>query len=191
MRKLLVPAALAVAVFAAGAMPSQASVVLNLGTFNLGNTPQTVTLARPGGAGETGTFVDDYTFTTAQAVMVTNSSVTNSFGITPGQMINGLSISLFSGSPPPASPSLETGLATLIAPGTQFGSIAPFTIPIGTYFVEIAGTVAGANDISHYGGSFSIAAVPEPATWAMMILGFLGVGFMSYRRKVRTGFRLA
>jgi len=26
-------------------------------------------------------------------------------------------------------------------------------------------------------------AVPEPATWAMMILGFMGVGFMAYRRK--------
>ena len=29
----------------------------------------------------------------------------------------------------------------------------------------------------------SIAAVPEPSTWAMMILGFAGVGFMAYRRK--------
>src|SRR6185312_2749598 len=28
-----------------------------------------------------------------------------------------------------------------------------------------------------------VSAVPEPATWAMMILGFLGVGFMAYRRK--------
>jgi hypothetical protein len=27
------------------------------------------------------------------------------------------------------------------------------------------------------------AAVPEPSTWAMMILGFAGVGFMAYRRK--------
>jgi PEP-CTERM motif len=26
-------------------------------------------------------------------------------------------------------------------------------------------------------------AVPEPATWAMMILGFMGVGFMAYRRR--------
>jgi hypothetical protein len=26
-------------------------------------------------------------------------------------------------------------------------------------------------------------AVPEPSTWAMMILGFAGVGFMAYRRK--------
>jgi PEP-CTERM motif len=29
------------------------------------------------------------------------------------------------------------------------------------------------------------AAVPEPSTWAMMLLGFAGVGFMAYRR--RTG----
>jgi hypothetical protein len=37
-----------------------------------------------------------------------------------------------------------------------------------------------------------ITAVPEPATWAMMILGFLGVGFMAYRRKSQGHhFRLA
>jgi PEP-CTERM motif len=29
------------------------------------------------------------------------------------------------------------------------------------------------------------AAVPEPATWAMMLLGFTGLGFMAYRRKSR------
>jgi hypothetical protein len=28
-------------------------------------------------------------------------------------------------------------------------------------------------------------AVPEPSTWAMMILGFCGVGFMAYRRKAK------
>ena len=27
------------------------------------------------------------------------------------------------------------------------------------------------------------AAVPEPSTWAMMLLGFCGVGFMAYRRR--------
>ena len=25
--------------------------------------------------------------------------------------------------------------------------------------------------------------VPEPSTWAMMLLGFAGIGFMAYRRK--------
>jgi hypothetical protein len=31
--------------------------------------------------------------------------------------------------------------------------------------------------------SVTISAVPEPSTWAMMILGFAGVGFMAYRRR--------
>jgi hypothetical protein len=35
------------------------------------------------------------------------------------------------------------------------------------------------------------AAVPEPSTWAMMILGFFGVGFMAYRRKSQIDLRLA
>ena len=28
-----------------------------------------------------------------------------------------------------------------------------------------------------------VTAVPEPSTWAMMILGFAGIGFIAYRRK--------
>jgi hypothetical protein len=30
-----------------------------------------------------------------------------------------------------------------------------------------------------------LAPVPEPSTWAMMLLGFIGVGFMAYRRKAK------
>jgi hypothetical protein len=33
--------------------------------------------------------------------------------------------------------------------------------------------------------SETVNAVPEPSTWAMMILGFAGVGFMAYRQKQR------
>lgn len=40
-------------------------------------------------------------------------------------------------------------------------------------------------------GDVSISAVPEASTWAMMILGFAGVGFLAYRRKAASGFRLA
>jgi hypothetical protein len=29
----------------------------------------------------------------------------------------------------------------------------------------------------------TVAAVPETSTWAMMIVGYLGVGFVTYRRK--------
>jgi hypothetical protein len=40
--------------------------------------------------------------------------------------------------------------------------------------------------------SDNISAVPEPSTWAMMILGFAGVGFMAYRRRTGSAaFRVA
>jgi hypothetical protein len=33
-------------------------------------------------------------------------------------------------------------------------------------------------------GSLTISsAIPEPSTWAMLLLGFAGIGFMAYRRK--------
>jgi hypothetical protein len=35
------------------------------------------------------------------------------------------------------------------------------------------------------------AAVPEPTTWAMLLLGFAGVGFMTYRRKDSMALRVA
>jgi len=40
-------------------------------------------------------------------------------------------------------------------------------------------------------GPGGMSSVPEPSTWAMMILGFMGVGFMAYRRKGQGHFRLA
>jgi hypothetical protein len=35
-------------------------------------------------------------------------------------------------------------------------------------------------------GNFAVAPVPEPSTWAMMLLGFAGVGFVAYRRRSET-----
>jgi hypothetical protein len=61
------------------------------------------------------------------------------------------------------------------------GTLDPTFVP-GTY--GIAGDSVTIKDIT--------AAVPEPSTWAMMILGFMGVGFMAYRRKQNDStFRLA
>jgi hypothetical protein len=51
------------------------------------------------------------------------------------------------------------------------------------------GSVEQSNSNAQYNGNYAnvaagtISAVPEPSTWAMMILGFFGVGFMAYRRK--------
>lgn len=37
-----------------------------------------------------------------------------------------------------------------------------------------------------FGGAGNVGGVPEPSTWAMMILGFCGLGYMAYRRKNST-----
>jgi hypothetical protein len=45
------------------------------------------------------------------------------------------------------------------------------------------GTVGLSVDDFFFG---AVAPVPEPSTWAMMILGFLGLGFLAYRRSGST-----
>jgi hypothetical protein len=77
------------------------------------------------------------------------------------------------------------GVTVIDAPGpTSFDTTpATYTGPSGTFsFQLVYGECCGAP------GDLSISlpltsAVPEPSTWAMMILGFAGVGFMAYRRK--------
>jgi hypothetical protein len=65
-------------------------------------------------------------------------------------------------------------------------------------FVTDGGTYTFSYDCGRFScsktdsGVYSItAAVPEPSTWAMLVLGFAGVGFMAYRRnKSQTTFRV-
>jgi hypothetical protein len=44
--------------------------------------------------------------------------------------------------------------------------------------------------VTGFAAENGISAVPEPSTWAMMILGFVGLGFMAYRRRGQVSFRL-
>jgi len=57
-------------------------------------------------------------------------------------------------------------------------------------------TVFGQNPIEQIAQSGLVTlavagAVPEPSTWAMMILGFAGLGFMAYRRKSKSALMAA
>lgn len=69
-------------------------------------------------------------------------------------------------------------------PSTVDASFGPLDVPPSQY----------SSSYLIYGGGSEIdlnvttvtqlaGGVPEPSTWAMMILGFAGVGFMAYRRK--------
>ena len=50
------------------------------------------------------------------------------------------------------------------------------------------GLIVASTGAETFGTGTLIAAVPEPSTWAMMILGFLGVGFMAYRKRTAVRF---
>lgn len=60
-------------------------------------------------------------------------------------------------------------------------------IPAGTYvgFEDLSLHQTGWTDHNYTDEQFvfTVAAVPEASTWAMMILGFAGVGLLAYRRR--------
>ena len=74
-------------------------------------------------------------------------------------------------------------LSQPVETSAEFGS---FTTNLGFHTIAIDYVEGNGSPsqltFSPIGGSLT-AGVPEPSTWAMMILGFAGVGFMAYRRK--------
>jgi PEP-CTERM motif len=75
------------------------------------------------------------------------------------------------------------GLVDDIAPGTQSSEFFYGATPASTYTFYLTNSD---------GVTTTISSVPEPSTWAMLILGFAGIGFMAYRRKNKPiMFRLA
>ncbi len=79
----------------------------------------------------------------------------------------------------------------------DFGPAQHFTYAGGSFDLAINDVTLRTSFLNHgdieaLTGTFSaVAAVPEASTWAMMILGFAGVGFMAYRRKSKPALRLA
>lgn len=74
-------------------------------------------------------------------------------------------------------------LTSLFDNGTleQWG-LSGLTLDAGQYVLDIGGTNSDTGVLS---GTITIAAVPEPGTWAMMLLGFAGIGFSMRRRPRR------
>jgi hypothetical protein len=62
--------------------------------------------------------------------------------------------------------------------------LAPFnpTVP-AIYSIDLAMTSATGSPIGSVDIQVNVGAVPEPSTWAMMVLGFAGIGAMTYRRR--------
>jgi hypothetical protein len=127
---------------------------------------------------------------------LTFSGAQNSFGLYWGSIDSYNSIAFFSGGN--ITPFLTlfgntlSAVPALGSNGNQFGPLTNAYVTFtGLSFDKIV-LASSANsfefdNISYSGLNNSIAPVPEPSTWAMMILGFTGIGFLAYRRKRNEG----
>ena len=150
--------------------------------------------------GVNGTFNDEYTFTLDQASTLTIVGITNTYagGIGAGRFIANFTGTIFSdgadGLPNTGDDVAVVGPTLATSPCgaiTNCQSLAGSGIlAAGSYYLDLTGT--GESVLANYGGSVTTIAeaVPEPASWALMILGFAGIGLMGLRQRGRK-FRLA
>jgi PEP-CTERM motif len=133
-----------------------------------------------------------YEFSIAAPTLITISESNSG----PGTLTNGI-LDLFSGTPPASSPALTSaaiGPANQPAQSALIGNPNGFSLTAGSYFFEVTGTLSGLppDRTEPFSGTYSLSpdlapGVPEPATFALMSLGLLTVGFASYRRRRSQG----
>lgn len=86
--------------------------------------------------------------------------------------------------------------------GTTYEDIQHPTAPYTQYSFNVTATGTDMFGLNFIDGnsflaldSFSVSsvtsAVPEPSTWAMIILGFAGIGFVAYRRNAKPALNMA
>ena len=89
------------------------------------------------------------------------------------------------------SPTLCWDQASSSVNGVQIftgDSVGDTVINLGSDFGPNIHLTIGQFEAGFGGGDFVIGgvvsgAVPEPSTWAMMLLGFAGLGYVGYRRR--------
>jgi PEP-CTERM motif-containing protein len=131
-----------------------------------------------------------YCTNAAGVVVVAGTQPVGGFSINPldgntyGSLL--LSISGVAGSEQLFPTTAANGLGSSSPPTSLFLSSTPLSDFFGS-FSEVNPTLTFVMSDSLFtdnSGSFSVASpVPEPSAWAMMILGFAGIGFLTYRRQ--------
>ena len=162
--KYIVPAALAVAAATVPVTASAAPVISY--TTNVGGT-----FGNPDPTNYPPLFSDVFTFVTtlprtASVSVFSNMPTPTTFGYNINFLFNGVK--------------LDTAIIPTITKGQyELVSLVNYLLPAGTHTILVQGSAG--RDAS-YNGTLTLAGVPEPATWAMMIIGFGFAAGMMRRR---------
>lgn len=122
---------------------------------------------------EPGDFTHVFSFFVADNSLANSSFTTSILG---GNDIDFSSIFLDS------SGFIQTGFD----PGAEQWELSPVSIGAGVHNITVKGSVVGTSQDGSYTGTLNVVnqpAVPEPSTWAMMLVGFGAVGGAMRRRK--------
>lgn len=174
MKKLAISAALALAGLAAGG--AQATVT-DWGT----HAPTEISL--PSGFVSPGAFADIFKFVLGTTTDVTTSAVAANNGSILG--ITGGSVWLYSDLGA-AGESIEDAFVSAFAFNGTTGSVSHTISPLsaGSYYYKVSGNATGS-----FGGLYTmtstIAAIPEPGTWAMLATGGMLLGFALRRNRAQ------
>ena len=127
-----------------------------------------------------GTMVDDFfKFSLSSPASVMSVSVTNDGASGVFDLQNGM-LSLYSGVPSTGT-LLGSFAFDAVAVSHNWGALAA-----GNYYYEVTAQVVSTASAGSYQLSSTLAApVPEPETYALLLVGLAGVGFMASRRKSR------
>lgn len=185
MKRITLAAAIAAAAITISAPASAVTYVQSLG--NVSVPPDTFfTPATNVVAGS----VDAYwNFTLSSVATLSGASFTST---NPGA-VNFTSVGIYSGTATAASTGTPAGTRFAfnnVQEVNTFGNgigYTPVTLAAGTYTIYLTGTAASQNTIgsSIRFSSLNAAAVPEPASWGMMLLGLGMVGAGLRSRRVR------
>jgi PEP-CTERM motif len=140
----------------------QAITYFNPAYFGDGSTSRWVSLSSTGTPGGS-TLTFETTFLADSTDLVSGSWGVDNFG---SIVVNGTTVAQLFGTDV-----------------NNFNQLHPFTFSpvVGLNTLDVVVTDTGEPTAFRIDGF--AGAVPEPSTWAMMILGFVGLGFMAYRRK--------
>ena len=125
-----------------------------------------------------GAFDIEYTFTLTTTGYI-EPVISFTSAKAPGRLPTSPVFSLFAGGTAPGD--LIESAPLLFATTTSIGVTLPTVEePAGTtYYLVLSGTSHGNLSV---GGAVSTAPVPELGTWAMLLLGFAGLGYAAFRR---------
>jgi len=125
------------------------------------------------------------------------STAVSSYGDTASETLSLAGLLNFAFGANQSSPTVTNGSNPSVAANTpnffvsfydQFGNLGALSGTSGVIAFDDGGSPADA-DYDDLVVRFNVSAVPEPTTWAMMLLGFAGIGFLAYRRKSKLALR--